>query len=254
MTIVRWAGAAAVVCSLHVGGVILALMYWPKEEGDDPASAVVVELAALPVAVRVDSPDLLHGPEQREARMMLQASKQVIEKDIPPVDPSPAPEPEVALPKPQLQETEKPKQEEAQETLLEEERPQQDRERLATAPPRVDAQPTASSAVLPGLVATVASVKAAWKKSLISHLKRSRNYPETARLLGQQGRVIVRFRVDRSGHVISSHIVKGAGARRLDNEVLALLVRADPMPVPPDQLPDSELELEVPVNFKLTDR
>src|SRR5262245_57503753 len=52
MTIVRWACAAAVVCSLHVGGVMLALMHSPEEEAD-VASAVTVELAApLPAPVR----------------------------------------------------------------------------------------------------------------------------------------------------------------------------------------------------------
>jgi periplasmic protein TonB len=243
MTIVRWACAAAVVCSLHVGGVMLALMHSPEEEAD-VASAVTVELAApLPAPVRVDSPDLLHGPKQKEAKSTRQASKQVLEKDIPLVDPSPAPEPEVALLRPQLEEKEKPEHAKTQEAFLENERPQKDRERLATAPPR--AAPSV------GQSAALAPVKATWRDALIRHLERSVDYPETARFLGQQGKVHVRFRVDRSGHVISSHIVKSAGARRLDREVLALLARADPMPVPPDQLPDSDLELDVPVNFMI---
>ena len=106
----RWAGAAAVVCALHVGGVALALMYWHEAEADDEAAgAMTVELAPLPAVVRVDSPVLPYGPDQQETRLTPQTSKQVVEKvekDIPRVEPSPAPEPEVALPAPQPEEKE----------------------------------------------------------------------------------------------------------------------------------------------------
>jgi hypothetical protein len=33
----RWAGAAAVVCAVHIGGAALALMHWPEDEASDAA-------------------------------------------------------------------------------------------------------------------------------------------------------------------------------------------------------------------------
>jgi periplasmic protein TonB len=251
----RWAAAAVVVCALHVGGVALALMTWQEEDvEDDAAGAMTVELAPLPAPVRVDSPDLAHGPNQQEARLTQEAAKEVVEevvKDIPPVDPSPAPEPEVVLPKAQPEEKEKPKEEEAQQPVPEQERPQQDRDTIATAPPRVDVQPTPETAVSPGQAAALAQAQARWQKAIFRHLERFKRYPTGARRQSQQGRVVVRFRVDRSGHVVASHILKGSGAPLLDEEVFALLKRGSPLPAPPDLIPDAELEMDVPIQFTI---
>ena len=58
----RWGGAAVIVCALHVGGAALALMQWQEDDADDAAGALTVEMAPLPSAAPVDTPDLAHGP------------------------------------------------------------------------------------------------------------------------------------------------------------------------------------------------
>jgi protein TonB len=249
----RWAGAALIVCVLHVGGAALALMYWHEEDAaDEVAGAMTVDLAPQPAAVPVDSPNVAHGPERQEARLTPEASKPAIEevqKDIPPVDPSPAPEPEVALPKPQPVEKEQPKEEEAQEAAPEKEQPQQDREELAAAPPRIEAQPQPSSAPSPGQSAALARLQANWAKTLMNRLERYKRYPAAAERRGIKGVAVVRFRVDRSGHVVSSEIMKSSGSPILDEEALAVLERASPFPVPPDQIADPFLENFLPIWF-----
>ena len=71
-------------------------MSWQEEDLDDAGGALTVEMAPLPAAVPVDSPDVAHGPEQQQAKLTHEAAKLVVEeveKDIPRVHPSPAPSP-----------------------------------------------------------------------------------------------------------------------------------------------------------------
>jgi protein TonB len=252
----RWAGAAAVICALHIGGVALALMSWHEEEAEDAAAgAVAVDLVPpLPAAVRVASPDLAHGPEQQEAKLAPEAAKEVVEeveKDILPVDPTPAPEPEVALPKPQPEE-EKPKEEEAKEAVAEPDRPQQDHDALATAPPRVDEQPAPSPAPQPRRQpASATRAQESWKRGLIAKLNRNKHYPDAASRRGVKGVTLVRFKIDRTGQVIASEVVQSSGSASLDEEALALLKRISPVPPPPDEVTDEMLDNLLPIWFGL---
>jgi len=251
MTIVRWAGAAAVVCSLHVGGVILALRYWP-EEADDPTGAMNVELAPVPAAARVDTPMLAHGPLTEAVLPRQEASENVQEEvveDLPLVPPSPAPEPELVLLKPPPEDKkEEPEKKDPRHAAPEKDRPSEaSEEKVAAAPPRVEAQP--APAASQGQSAAIARLRARWSRGAFRHLERFKLYPDAALRRGKHGTVVVRFRVDRSGHVIFSQIVKGSGEPLLDEEVLALLKRSSPFPLPPDQLPGSDFALVGTIDF-----
>jgi periplasmic protein TonB len=249
MTIVRWAGAAAVVCSLHVGGVMLALMYWPEKEADDPAGTLMLELAPLPTVARLDSPPVAHGPDQRK-EAPTEASRealQEVEKDFLRLDPSPVLEPEVALSRPQPEEPEKPKEEEVRNDLTDKNLLRQDRAALPTAPPPVEAE--SMSMASPGESAVLARLRARWSRSVFRHLERFKLYPDAAARRGRHGTVVVRFRIDRSGHVTSSDIVKSSGEPLLDDEVLAVLKRGSPLPLPPDRVPGSDFVLVGTIDF-----
>jgi protein TonB len=239
---------------VHAGGAALALMHWQDEDDSDEAGgAMAVELAALPAAAPVDSPVLPYGPEQEEAKLTPQAAKPVVEeveKDIPHVDPSPAPEPEVALPKPQPEKKETPT-EEAQDAVPESERPQQDRDALATAPPRVEAQPAPAAPPSPVQSASLARAQATWAKSMFRQIERhSRGrYPAELERRGVRGVAVVKFRVDRSGRVVSAQIAKSSGWPVLDEEAVANIWRASPLPVPPGEVEDPFLENFMQMGF-----
>ena len=250
----RWAGAAAVVCALHTGGVALALMSCQEEDLDDAGGALTVEMTPLPAAVPVDSPDVAHGPEQQQAKLTHEAAKPVVEKvakDIPRVEPSPAPEPEVALPKPQPEEKEKPKEkEEPMEAALREQTPQQDADiPVTTAPPRVETQPAGGSAPSQVQPAGFAREHRRWSKAVVDKLERFKRYPDAAQRRGIKGVAVVKFRVDRSGQILSSEIAKSSGSPLLDEEALAVFKRASPLPFPPDEIPDAFLENFMPYGF-----
>jgi periplasmic protein TonB len=57
--------------------------------------------------------------------------------------------------------------------------------------------------------------------------------------------------MDRQGRVTSSQINKSSGFELLDDEVLALIQRAQPLPAPPPEIPGAVVDLVVPVAFSL---
>jgi periplasmic protein TonB len=256
--LMRWAGAAAFVLAAHIGCTALALMHWQEEESDDAAAGpVIVEMVPTPVVSRVDSPDVAHGPLMEEAKLTPQAAKEIkeeVEKETPPVDPSPrAPEPEVVLPvarpipekKPEeeLPKEEVPKQQSADQTTA---------APLTTAPPRVEAsEPTPMAAPAPGASASVARVQASWEKALVKHLNRFKRYPEIARARGNQGDVIVQFTIDRTGSLIALRVVHSSGSSALDEEALAVLTRANPLPAAPGQVGGATFDLTLPIQFRI---
>ncbi len=57
--------------------------------------------------------------------------------------------------------------------------------------------------------------------------------------------------MDRQGHILSSKIVQSSGSVSLDEETLALLQRAQPLPTPPTDVPGTQFAFSVPVRFDL---
>lgn len=93
----------------------------------------------------------------------------------------------------------------------------------------------------------------AWQGQIVAKLERLKQYPESAREAGEQGVAYVRFRLDRSGNVLAVSLSKSSGYDDLDDEVLALVKRASPLPAPPAGVPDAQLEMAVPVTFDLSE-
>jgi protein TonB len=63
--------------------------------------------------------------------------------------------------------------------------------------------------------------------------------------------VIVGFSIDHGGHLIASHVARSSGSPALDEEGLAMLKRASPLPPPPDQILRPTLELTLPIQFRI---
>src|SRR5262249_4462139 len=102
----------------------------------------------------------------------------------------------------------------------------------AAAPPNAAVAPALSAAPGPGeSEQPTEAASTQWGMSLAARLEAKKGYPSRAR--GAKGTAGVTFRVDRAGHVTSSKIVQSSGSAVLDDEALATLKRADPLPVPP---------------------
>jgi protein TonB len=253
----RLAAAAAIVLAVHVGGAALAFVHWQEvDAADEAAGAIALELAPLPAAAPVDSPDVAHGPQMQEAELTPQASKQTMQevtKEIPIVEQSRAPDPEVALPTPRPEVEKKPNEQEYQQEIPNQQNPQEaSAAPLTTAPPKVEAQPAPPKAsAVPNASTSLAQMQASWERRVINHLNRYKRYPPAARAQGTQGVVMVAFSIDHGGHLIAARVAKSSGSADLDEEGLAMLKRASPLPAPPDQVSRPRLELTLPIQFRI---
>jgi protein TonB len=57
--------------------------------------------------------------------------------------------------------------------------------------------------------------------------------------------------LDRTGHVLSSSIVRGSGDASFDQAALDMLKRSDPVPAPPPLVADEGLIFTLPVIFRV---
>lgn len=89
---------------------------------------------------------------------------------------------------------------------------------------------------------------ARWQARVASHLERRKRYPSAAKRQGQQGTAQVRFTIDASGNVQSVSLVRSSGVALLDEEVVALVRRASPVPAPP---PGVNRTIVVPIRFSM---
>jgi protein TonB len=86
---------------------------------------------------------------------------------------------------------------------------------------------------------------------LVRHLQQYKRYPSEAQSHGDEGVVLLGFSVDRTGHVLTRHIVRSSGHADLDDEVMAMIDRAQPLPPFPSTMPEPKLDLTVPIRFSL---
>jgi protein TonB len=246
----RWIAAGTLIAAVHVGGGAMALMTWPEEEPDtEPQGAMMIELAPMAVAPKEERQDLAIGPRAEDATPTPPPVEEVKEKqpdEIPPVEESPAPTPEVAFQKqePVKEEEEKKPQDSPAETM---------EASQAAAPPPIEAAAEAPkpAAPLQGNSRKPNAAQVSWQKSLHLHLSRHKRYPGEARSKRVEGVVTVGFKMDRTGKVLSSYIIKGSGSALLDEEALEVLQRASPLPSPPDDYPTEALSMSLPIKFNI---
>ena len=248
----RWSGAAAFAVALHVG-LLALLLYSPESTDAGIAGTIAIDLAPITAGSPVELGDVPPGPLTPEQAATSEATKEVLKQELvktPEVEPSPlAPNPEVSLPtrreedqKPVEKEMDKQAERESQASVAS----------LPTAPPRLDEKnspvPTAPEI---GLPAAALQVRASGEKTLVTHLNRYKRYPAGAHSHRVEGQVMVAFTVDRVGTVVASYVVHTSDSLVLDDEALAMLRRASPLPKPPAEAQGSTFEFVLPIRFKI---
>jgi protein TonB len=220
--ILRWAGAAVIVVGLHAA-LIAGYLVWrqPGEEIGDLTAIVTVDLAPIDSVADANQRDIAPGPEDMvEQKPVPEAEKQPDQPKIEEPPPPPASTADIALPEP------KPP------AKVEEERPPAPR---TTA--RVDGG--------------APRVAPSWQADLVRHLQQYKRYPIGAQGKREQGVVLLGFSVDRTGRVLAHRIVQSSGHADLDQEVMEMIVRAQPLPAFPPSMTQSQLDLTVPIRFSL---
>jgi protein TonB len=100
-------------------------------------------------------------------------------------------------------------------------------------------------------IARVTNAKASWQGLLMAHLEKHKKYPKRSERRREQGTGFLRFRMDRNGKVLSYALERSAGYEALDEEVLEMIVRAQPLPPLPPEIAESTMEIIIPVQFVL---
>jgi protein TonB len=119
-------------------------------------------------------------------------------------------------------------------------------------PPQPIEQPKPPTPAVPARVKGGAlRVEPSWQTALVRHLQQYKRYPSDAQSRGEEGVVQLSFTVDRSGHVLNREIAHSSGHRELDNEVMSMIERAQPLPPFPASMPQAKLDLTVPIRFSL---
>lgn len=77
---------------------------------------------------------------------------------------------------------------------------------------------------------------AQYNVQLVQHIQKFQQYPAKARERHAEGLTLVNFTIDREGHILSSGIQKSSGSADLDQEGLAMLTRAQPLPAFPSTI------------------
>ena len=81
-----------------------------------------------------------------------------------------------------------------------------------------------------------------------------KRYPGTAKTRQIEGQVTVRFVIEPDGRISSSKVVKSSRHRVLDQAALSAVKEASPFPVPPKNLFNGPIPLEITIMFELRAR
>ena len=114
----------------------------------------------------------------------------------------------------------------------------------AAAPPRRGAADGLNVKAPPGSSRSYAAKVRSW---LYAH----KIYPRRARMRREEGRVQVRFILDRAGTLLEGAVIQGSGNAALDEEARAMLRRASPYPRAPAELAGERIEFTAPIEFIL---
>lgn len=243
----RYGTAAIAIVLLHVAAIAALFVWYERPEPVGVSiPAILVDLAPPPAAPETSQQDIAPGPVMEQAEELLPTPpKEELVEQLPPTPPQPEatvtappkvepkPEPEPIKPKPVVKEVKKPTK-----------KPPAPR---TTAPQRADrVAPNAPSTTLG---ASSAAAAASYRSILGAHLQRFKQYPSSARAAGEQGSTTLNFTVTRNGRVTSSRLVRRSGHASLDQETLALIQRAQPLPPFPPEIREASMTFTVPFSF-----
>ena len=208
-------------------------------EDDDPrdlrrwaiAAAVVVAVHLGAIAGYV----FIHQPDE------IGDESSVVAVELAPIEDT-VDQPEVApVPEQQQKEVEQPPPETAPVVAMPEPKPlEQNQENKPPTP----AMPARTKGGAP-------RVELSWQTVLVKHLQQFKRYPSEAQERGEEGVVLLSFSVDRDGRVLARQVLHSSGYPVLDDEVMSMIERAQPLPPFPASMPEPKLDLTVPIRFSL---
>jgi periplasmic protein TonB len=105
-------------------------------------------------------------------------------------------------------------------------------------------------APLPAPASAAPVVDPGWQSLVAAWLSAHKSYPDEARRRGDEGRVVVRFTVERDGRVRDASVVTGSGSALLDNATAALL-RDATLPAFPPAMSRDRITITTAIRYSL---
>lgn len=249
-----WLAAAIGAFLIHAGCVAFAVTRMQADDDSDALGAPAIEIGLEMMSPRAEATDLPPGPdaEASAASPAVMEQKAVVkETDLPKDVPTETEEPDRIVTQ---NDSKKPKDEETDVAAVQATASTESVASEATAMPSVEAIQEGPKSVAPaqGTGQAAQRQRVTWQKELIAHLDKNKRYP--AERSQRNAEIIVRFTLDRVGHVQEVSIVKGSGDAAFDAAALTMVRKSDPVPAPPPLVADEGLSFTLPVIFRVKGR
>ena len=242
-----WVLAAMGAILIH-GFAALALGYLrPEEVSDDlgaPAIVVGVELEAP----HHDPANLPPGPDSNATMALPEVAERktvVEETDLPKTTPTETDDPDLSP-----NDTKRP--DDTPEKPAVQTAPSNASmavEAMVMPSPQIAQEAPRSTAPDLGTGESLRRERTTWQKELAVHLEKYKRYPGNRPPRSVE--IVVRFVLDRTGHVVSAEVAKSSGDAAFDDAALAMMKRADPLPAPPPLVAGEGLTFSMPVIFRV---
>ena len=246
-----WVLAAAGALALHLGFGALAVAHLQTDDDDDALGSAAIEVGMELTSVRHEATDLPPGPEtdaSAASPALAEQKAEVKETELPKDVPTETEDPDrVVTPN----DSHKPKEDDPEVAKVQTQASTESVASEATATPSSDAIPEGPRSISPaqGIGEAARRMRVKWEKELVAHLDKHKRYPSERSQ--KSAEIVISFALDRTGHVLSSTIVKGSGDTAFDEAALAMVRRSDPVPQPPPLIADEGLSFTLPVIFRV---
>jgi TonB family protein len=245
-----WILAGLGALALHIGCAGLVIAHLQTDDPDDSLGAPAIEIGLEMMAPRQEVTDLPPGPDTDASvasPALAEQQAEVKETDLPKDVPTETEEPDRVVTTNDI----RPEKEEQEVAAVQTQASTESVAAEATATPSSEAIPEGPRSVAPaiGTGESARRMRATWTKELIAHLDKHKRYPSERQQ--KTAEIVISFVLDRTGHVLSTEIVKGSGDRAFDEAALAMVKRSDPVPQPPPLVADEGLNFTLPVIFRV---
>lgn len=88
-----------------------------------------------------------------------------------------------------------------------------------------------------------------WQREVAKVIAKKQVYPRAALSQEIEGQAKVKITIDRGGAVTAYEIVQPTGHDVLDEEIVKLVERINPLPSPPSEMSDSQLSFILPLSW-----
>ena len=249
-----WALAGLGAVAIHVGCAALALGYLRPQDPEEALGAPAIEIGIELTAPRTEPTDLPAGPDvdASAASPAVVEQKAVVEQtELPKAAPTDTDDPDRLV---APDDSKKPKKDDPEPATMQASPSDASVAAEATATPSSETiqESPRSVARAQGTGESARRVRATWQKELAAHLDKYKRYPPDRSM--QSAEIVVSFELDRTGHVLSTSVVRSSGDASFDAAALAMMRRSDPVPAPPPLVADDGLSFTLPVIFRVKGR